>query len=140
MSMSDKSHNNKREISENTAIPQLSLSLFKDTSNGYNLYLSLVNYQIQPPELSQIKGVLNAPLEGHAHLYINGIKIGRLYGVYYHLPEKMFNAGVNNIKVTLNSHDHAVWTVQDKDVLSSLMINTLKEDFILYQFDTQAVK
>ena len=137
--MADMRHHMKREINVNMPTPKLSLALFKDASNGYNLHLNLANYHIQPPELRQ-ENSLQRPLEGHAHLYINSVKIGRLYGGYYHLPKAMFNAGVNNIKVTLNSHDHAVWAVQGKEVFSSIMINTLKDNFILYQLDTQAVK
>ena len=44
------------------------------------------------------------PGTGHAHVYINGVKLGRLYGHWMHLTG--LKAGEHTIKVTLNSNDH----------------------------------
>jgi len=132
-------HETKRTIGVNTPIPQLSAALFKDEFSGYNLHLALNNYQLQPPELSKGNQNKLINLEGHAHLYINGVKIGRLYGRYYHLAESAFSPGVNNIKITLNDHQHATWMFDNKAIMSSLMINTNKDRFLLYQFETQGV-
>ena len=71
---------------------------------------------------------------GHAHLYINGIKIQRIYGHNVHLPNKLFKAGINNISVTLNNHGHLYWTADDKKILATLYINEAQTPFISYEF------
>lgn len=44
------------------------------------------------------------PGEGHAHVYVNGAKIGRLYGPWLHLPN--LPKGEVTVEVTLNANDH----------------------------------
>jgi hypothetical protein len=41
--------------------------------------------------------------EGHAHLYVDGEKVGRLYAAWTHL---MLPPGEHTIEVTLNGNDH----------------------------------
>lgn len=52
--------------------------------------------------------------EGHAHLFIDGKKITRLYGEWYHVPA--LTPGVHKITVTLNANSHEDLTVQGKVV------------------------
>lgn len=122
--------------------PALSLALTKDAMSGYNLTLKTARYSLTPPPegqtMAQMMGVaLNDTtgfVEGHAHLYINGIKIQRVYGHNIHLPSKLFKAGINNISVTLNNHGHMYWTASDKKILATLYINEAKTPFISYEF------
>lgn len=43
--------------------------------------------------------------EGHGHLFVNDIKISRLYGEPYYLKD--LDIGVNEVKVTLNTNNHS---------------------------------
>ncbi len=110
----------------------LSLSLVKDVMSGYNLTLLTNNYMlVPPPSEASMSTLMSATintqsgfLEGHAHLYINGDKIQRVYGSNVHLPQVLFREGINSISVTLNNHGHMYWTMKDKKILSTLYINT----------------
>lgn len=67
--------------------------------NGYNLNLILTNFTLSFNNVSE-EHISN---EGHVHLYINGVKKGRIYeeNTFLDLEE-----GNNQIKVVLNSNDH----------------------------------
>jgi hypothetical protein len=112
--------------------PRLSISLAKDVMSGYNLTLTTENYQLGAPPLTtdmqQLMTMSTAMndqvVSGHAHLYINGQKIQRIYGQQVHLPANLFKQGINSISVTLNDHVHRYWTVNNKKILATIMINT----------------
>ena len=42
--------------------------------------------------------------EGHPHVYVNGVKLSRLYSPYMHLG--MLQPGMNEVRVTLNANMH----------------------------------
>lgn len=79
-------------------------------------------------------------IAGHAHLYINGEKIQRVYGNNIHLPSELFRQGINQLTITLNSHGHMYWTVDRRKVLATLFINLNKSDPVVYRFESSAVK
>lgn len=124
--------------------PQISLQIAKDAMSGYNLHIKLTHYAMTPPpaDVQSMQALMSASIstqdnvaEGHAHLYINGDKIQRVYGRDIHLPEVLFKAGVNMITVTLNNHGHMFWTFDDKQVLATVYINSQADPFITYQFE-----
>ncbi len=51
----------------------------------------------------------DVPGEGHAHLYLNGEKIARIYGDWYHLAA--LPAGQNVLRVGLYSNSHKALAV-----------------------------
>ncbi|MEZ5931589.1 MAG: copper chaperone PCu(A)C [Alphaproteobacteria bacterium] len=62
----------------------------------------------------------HVPGMGHAHLYVGGMKIGRLY-----TPEAYIGAlpkGQHEIRVTLNTNDHRAYVVGDQPVTASAVI------------------
>ncbi len=78
-------------------------------------------------------------VEGHAHLYVNGVKIRRLYGSDVHLPATLFRPGVNQITVTINNHGHMYWTVDGRQVLATLFVNPTVERAVVYRFESYPV-
>ncbi|WNF22933.1 hypothetical protein [Mesobacillus jeotgali] len=52
--------------------------------------------------------------EGHAHLYLDGEKVNRLYGNYYNLGE--LKKGTHQIKVTLNANNHDILAVGGQEI------------------------
>jgi len=56
----------------------------------------------------------HVPSEGHAHLYIDGKKVTRLYGEWYHIPS--LSPGTHKITVTLNANSHEDLMVKGKVV------------------------
>lgn len=122
-----------REIPANAAIPAISLQLYRDAKDGFNLHLQLANFNIAAPEFDKPIGQL---LSGHAHLYINGEKIQRLYGRYNHLPSNLFKPGVNVVMVSLNAHNHDVWTYNAQQIMASIAIKPALDNFAIAQFSS----
>jgi len=134
MPMDMKHKHSPLELPESAYTPQLNISITADDMSGYNLNLDTSQFQLESP-----RNIGNTPkgvVEGHGHLYVNGTKIQRIYGTDVHIPGKHFKKGMNQISVTLNSHDHRVWQKEGKAILSTVFINTEKEKLISHQFST----
>ncbi|MDN2662303.1 hypothetical protein OW492_02780 [Psychromonas sp. 14N.309.X.WAT.B.A12] len=124
--------------------PRLSLKLSKDTIDGYNLTLNTKHYSLIPPPkkatMAELMKVSIDPrsnvVEGHAHLYINGTKIRRIYGKTIHIPLHYFKNGINTVSVTLNNHGHMYWVAENKKILATLYIDTNSSPFITYRFES----
>ena len=90
--------------------PKLSINVTKDNKSGYNLKLTTSNFKFAPENASSkdIDG------EGHAHVYVDGKKINRLYGPDYYLGE--LSKGQHEIRVSLNTNDHRGLSVGGKAI------------------------
>jgi len=125
--------------------PALSLRLSADAVSGFNLELVLERFSLQPPPA---KGRAAAPAtasavdpesgfaEGHAHLYVNGEKIQRLYGRNVHLPGALFRPGINQITVGLNDHAHRYWTRGERAVLATLFVDPSRDAVEVHRFES----
>ena len=60
------------------------------------------------------------PGAGHAHIYVDGVKIGRVYGPGYDLVG--LEPGERHIRVTLNSNDHKLLAVNGEPVEASATV------------------
>ncbi|WOI35164.1 hypothetical protein R1T40_10695 [Tritonibacter scottomollicae] len=98
--------------------PALEIALTPDPMSGWNLHAMPQNFRFAPENASgaDLEG------EGHAHVYVNGEKIGRLYGRWMHigtLPE-----GEVEVKVSLNSNSHGVIAVDGNPVEAAVTVDT----------------
>ncbi len=99
--------------------PEVSIMVMPDPMAGYNLHVMTKNFIFSPQNASG----KNVGGEGHAHVYVNGEKLGRLYGAWYHL-DALPNGEVE-VKVTLNTNDHSPLSV-DGTLISASQILTVK--------------
>ncbi len=90
----------KLEVSAQQMQPRVDLVVHPDAIKGWNLELKVVNFNFAPDRVNTSSN----PQEGHAHLYINGQKITRLYGPWYYLGD--LEPGRHQITVTLNANGH----------------------------------
>jgi len=128
-----------RVLPSNISVPQIKLELLADKMDGFNLELILKNYELGPP--NPINKTDSGVVEGHAHLYINGTKVQRVYGPYVHLPRHLFIDGVNKLSVSLNDHNHQAWQLNSgEDVMATLLIDSRKANFIKSHYSTSGVK
>lgn len=81
--------------------PEVSMRVEQDKLAGWNVYLTVDRFRFAPAQVNQG----NAPNEGHAHLYLNGQKITRLYGTAFHTAD--MPPGENVVSVSLNGNDHS---------------------------------
>lgn len=80
--------------------PEISLLLSEDPVSGYNLEVKTRHFDFAPKQAGQA----HVPGQGHAHVYVNGEKVARLYGAWLHLPA--LPEGEALVEVTLNANDH----------------------------------
>ena len=93
-------HHKKVEIPPTQEAPSVDLIVHKDAMKGWNLEVKVANFNFAPEQVNTDSGVN----KGHAHLFINGKKITRLYGSWYYLDN--LEPGTNEVKVTLNTNKH----------------------------------
>ena len=83
----------------------------------------------------------NSPvLQGHAHVFVNGKKMQRLYGHAIHVPRTWFKKGVNQIAISLNSHNHDNLTKDGKMIVGSVFVDLSKEELVLHHFTSQPLE
>lgn len=80
--------------------PTVELSIEPDAKSGYNVHIITENF-VWDPANANGEHVDN---HGHAHLYIDGVKITRIYSEWWYLPE--LNPGEHTIEVSLNTNTH----------------------------------
>lgn len=91
--------------------PTISGSVTRDPSGTWLLEIQTENFTFEPKKAGTEEITYN---EGHAHIYLNGKKVNRLYGQFYHLD--ILPAGTNEIKVTLNGNNHGVFVANGEEV------------------------
>jgi hypothetical protein len=83
-------------------IPKIQIDFTKDPVSGLNLEIISENFIFDPASA----GSSNMIGHGHAHLYVDSIKIARLYGNWFHIPDNSLKVGMNSIRVSLNANNH----------------------------------
>lgn len=78
----------------------VSISLAPDSEDGLNLQILTTGFEWSP----EGAGGEHVAGEGHAHVYVDGIKHARAYGPWLHLAG--LEAGIRQVRVTLNANNH----------------------------------
>ena len=116
----DHGANKIHEIQKGTA-PTISLDVSKDPTGGFNVEVITTNFQWTPENASatHIEG------QGHAHVYLAGQKIIRLYNNWFHLTTFQFAAisGEQLLRVELVGNDHAPITANAMQISSELLVD-----------------
>lgn len=97
--------------------PEVRLTARPDSEDGWNLQLAVTNFRFTPDST----GGAALPGAGHAHLELNGRKLARLYGSWFHLPAAQVpETGTRTLTVRLYADDHTAWAVAGKPVEATL--------------------
>ena len=96
--------------------PQVQLIADEDELGGWNITLVTKNFEFTPTDVNEddVAGT------GHAHIWVDGEKMGRVYGNYYHLPS--LGEGEHEITVTLNTNSHRDYAVEGEEVRATIEI------------------
>lgn len=107
-----------REVAADLPTPSVTHLVFPDAMDGYNIQIMTENFTFTPAAIN------TAPVanEGHAHLYINGAKISRLYGKWVHVPASALTSGANAVSITLNANDHSEWAFNGASISSTVIV------------------
>jgi len=97
------------EVAQEVA-PKASLEVKKDPTGGFNVHVSSSNFVWRPESASREHFVG----EGHAHVYLDGRKIMRIYNEWFHLNTYQFatRAGEQIVSIEFVGNDHAPYTIQ----------------------------
>lgn len=96
--------------------PELSLVVEKDAVDGWNVTLVTEDFTFAP---TQVNGP-HMPNTGHAHLYVNGVKMTRVYSPHVHVPE--LPPGQHVIRVSLSGNDHSYFMVDGTQIAAEVAI------------------
>lgn len=108
---------NKMSLSETKTAPSVKVSVTKDNKAGYNVFIDTKNFTFTPENVG--KG--NIANQGHAHLYVNGKKIARVYGHWHYIP--LLEPGRNDIRVTLNANNHDEYAISGQTIGDTVVMN-----------------
>lgn len=104
------------QVGDGEPAPRISLSAAK-TVTGWQVDVVSDDFEFTP----KLVDGPHVPGTGHGHIYLNGLKLGRLYApttTIGHLPP-----GQHEIRVTLSTNDHRAYVVGDDPVTASIRIH-----------------
>lgn len=93
-----------------------------EDEGGVNVYLLTRDWTWSPENVNNS----HVPGEGHAHIYVDGVKVGRVYGPYHYLSG--LEPGERHIRVALNSNDHSALTYGGQPVEASTTVTVARHD------------
>jgi len=122
LSLSGVHRHNRLSVPEEEA-PSVSIDVERDPMmpTHFNVYITTEDFTFTPENVSG-EHVLG---EGHAHVFVDDVKISRSYGEWYHLPR--LNPGTHTIKVTLNTNDHREYAIDGQTIQATETV-TVSED------------
>ena len=96
--------------------PTLSLTAAPRDGGGFDVQIetSAFTFSREQADGPHVPGL------GHGHLYVGGVKIGRVYGATATIPP--LPAGEHIVRVTLNTNDHRVYVVEGELVTATVTV------------------
>lgn len=101
--------------------PTIDLNVTEDEMGGFNVQIKTTNFIWAPQNASG----MHIAGEGHAHIYVDGEKLGRVYGEWYHLNTKNagISEGLHTLMVDLNGNDHAPYAIEGTPIQAMVQID-----------------
>jgi hypothetical protein len=96
--------------------PTVRLTVTPDPVSGFNVYADVEHLVWAPAKA----GLDHVDGEGHAHVYVDGEKVARIYGEWYHLTG--LTPGTHEVTVSLNANTHAPYAVDGVEIADSVTI------------------
>ena len=96
--------------------PTLNLNVFEDPVSGWNLNIETHNFIFD----AAAAGYQNVEGHGHAHIYVNGAKLGRIYAGWYHIGS--LPPGNNQVTVSLYANDHSALSIGGRKISQEIMV------------------
>jgi len=112
------SHHPAHKVEATAPFPSVNLEIMRDNVDGYNLYIDLKNFNLAP----KLVGIENQSNTGYLSLYVNDIKIARVYSQWFHIPQRFFYLKENLVKVTLNTNLNGEFTLDGETIKSVLKV------------------
>ena len=113
------------EIAQETA-PRATLDIQKDPTGGFNVQVITSKF-VWRPEMASMQHV---PGEGHAHVYLDGRKIMRIYNEWFHLNTYQFStrSGEQLLSIEFVGNDHSPYTIQGLPVGAEQIVDVPSDE------------
>lgn len=105
-------------------VPSVEVEVTEDPKSGYNVRVTTTDFTFTPESVGDEATTSG---QGHAHLYVDGQKVARLYGEWYHLDRDL-SAGDHDIRVSLNADDHSEYVTGGEPIEATTTITVEGED------------
>ena len=105
-------HHPGNKIEAEIPYPKVDIEVSIDKLGGYNLFFDLQNFKLSPENIE----VKNDNNSGYLQLFVNNIKISRIYSSWFHAPERFFYQKENSIKVKLFTNLHDELTIDNQPI------------------------
>ena len=106
-------HHTHHALQDGEVVPTVDLVVHEDPVAGYNLQVITKNFRFAPENV----GREDRPGEGHAHLWIDGKKVMRIYSEWSYLAP--LPPGEHEVMVNLNTNSHAALVKGDQEVMAT---------------------
>ena len=108
------------------AAPQATLVIQKDPTGGFNVQVVTANF-VWRPEMASMQHI---PGEGHAHVYLDGRKIMRIYNEWFHLNTFQFSTkpGEQLLSIEFVGNDHAPYTIKGLPVGAQQLVDVPSDE------------
>lgn len=116
-----------RDLAGENNIPSVALVMHEDLKSGWNAQIVLTDFVFAPERASteHVEG------EGHAHIYVDGVKLNRVYGEWYYLGD--LPPGEHEVMVQLSSNDHKELVVEGMPIAATTTIVVPTGDAMMMQ-------
>lgn len=102
-------------VGEGEPAPEIALQI---TPDGDGWVVSVATEEFTFSE--EFMDLFHVPGMGHGHLYVGGVKLGRMFTPQAHIGA--LPPGTHEIRVTLNTNDHRAYVVDDVPVTATAQI------------------
>lgn len=107
----------KYEVPDGVPTPQVQVEVLEDAKSGWNVHIGTDDFR-WAPENASTTPVMG---EGHAHLYVDGEKLARVYGNWYYIGSMA--EGDHDVRVTLNANNHSDYAKDGAVIEDSVTVN-----------------
>ena len=94
----------------------VSISAEPDARGGVDVHIATEGFRFAEELVDQA----HTPGAGHAHIYVDGVKLGRVFEPQYHIPN--LAPGEHEIRVSLNTNDHSELVYDGAKVESTITV------------------
>ena len=95
------------------------LTVLPDPVSGWNLHVKVEGFTFTP----EYVGAEPRMSEGHAHLYVDGVKVARVYGTDFHLGD--LGPGTHRITLALAANDHRSFTHDGEEIEATVIVEAV---------------
>ena len=106
------------------AAPTVDIKVTPDKMGGFNLQTTTDNFTWAPQHASGD----TVPGEGHAHVYVDGEKVTRVYSEWHFIGPMVMEPGEHEVTVTLNGNDHNQYSADGEPVEATVTVTAMKMD------------